>query len=433
MGRTRAALLVGVVIASMVAIWPTEDREVGPDARSIARVDGTAPASSAPAPRVVAAPPAAATTPPATRESVSGRVTFPDGTPVPGIEVSAAYGRRTTTDAEGRFTFEDVRGPRTAVRLPLAAVEASARPGDTNVDFVFPWHVVRLRATSDAGEPIPTARCETSARCSCGPGGHGSASSSSIDSLVFAVPTGCATGYLLRASGFAAATGSARFEGSPRTHEVLVTMERAKPPGALALRVTDADGAPVTTAHVSCEDTRGYGRRWDIDDLLRKFTFDSDGRIEFRRVPSGPYRFDVGPSPAANGRERALVPVTLEVEIRPDAVSAFDVVLRPGGRISVTMLDASGDAAIPDAVRLEDAGGREVRDALERTEPHAEEGEGPAPESANPWVTRTPLLPGEYVVHASFGAPGSPGHRTTKLPVRIEPFVVTRAELRFPR
>jgi hypothetical protein len=460
LGRTRAWLLAAAVIASTIAWLLFRDGETRPGTPAIGTVRSSVPApppvvapplpsalpaappapeAAAPTPEAAAPAPAAAPSAPAEPDTVSGRVVFPDGAPVAGIEIVFGHGRTVTTDAEGRFTLDELRGEMASLRIPIADVESSVRVGDLDAYVEFAFHVVRLRAVDEWREPIPKAYLETfpvprwETKRLCNP------MRSPDGAIVFAAPSGSSCRYLLRASGFSAETGSIPVEGAPRAHEVIVPMAVETPPGVLTLRVTDALGAPVTNAYITCEDTRGYGRRWDLDDIVRKAPFDPGGRITFAGLPSGRYRFLVEPSHEARGTARFVVPVTVEVEIRPQEISAHDVVFQVGGLLLLKVLDADGLAVTPDTLYLVDDKGRELRRVFHgEADAHVEEGAEPPPPAEYPWYTHTPVLPGEYVVRASIGAPGSPEYRTASAAIRIPPLVApqfhrTKAELRFPR
>jgi hypothetical protein len=281
---------------------------------------------------------------------VSGRVAFPDGRPLPGVEVTDGGGRpRARTDESGRYVVSGVaRGPvdlACAVAHHWRTVEAGAGGGD----FVVKQSVARVRFLDARGRPFryaDTALTVTKDGVLLDRNG-GSSRADGVEFMegptgarVLAVATGAAGEF---------GRGSATFDDVPRLHDVDVVVSAASPRGALRLVVrTDAPEFPRSVYATVIDEldqtvAGGWRTRCDLDPAAS---------VEFPNVPAGRVWVAVAPS-ALRSRESLgtfLVRATPVVDVEVGRTTEVVATLVVGGRVRATVRDESGSPVAPRAL-----------------------------------------------------------------------------------
>ena len=127
--------------------------------------------------------------------------------------------------------------------------------------------------------------------------------------------------------------------------------------GSLAIRALDAEGGPLPRVLVTVMGEDG-GPVLDLYD--RGFDPDDEGRVVVPEVPGGSYSVRLHRELEFQREEGYDVVWVGRVEVRPGPEPAVVVgSLRPGGRVRVTLTDASG-AGVPARLVVKDPAGRRV-------------------------------------------------------------------------
>lgn len=262
--------------------------------------------------------------------AVSGRVTFPDGSPVPGIRIEGG-GRSCRAGEDGRYRLSG---------LPEGPVDVSCRDpnrhgptraacaGETACDFVLEEHALRVRAQNERGEPLDPAMCSVHFR-----GGGTGAGIRPGEPLVLLVPGGVTCRISASADGRRRAVETVRIDGPPSLHDVVVVLPPADERGSLSLRIAAEDGEPVPTVRVTLADDGGG---WVQGFIGREVVLDRDGAVTLTEVPAGTFRLTL------RAGEYGL-PAEQPVVIRSGETTTARALLHYGGQVRLRVRNAAGE------------------------------------------------------------------------------------------
>ncbi|MHC4469709.1 MAG: peptidase associated/transthyretin-like domain-containing protein [Planctomycetota bacterium] len=90
--------------------------------------------------------------------TVSGRVTFPDGSPAHGVLVASDYGKRVFSGRDGSYVLSGFPQTTVRVRCLPGGETRTAQAGHTDVDFVLARHVLRFHVKDEQGRTFRRAR-----------------------------------------------------------------------------------------------------------------------------------------------------------------------------------------------------------------------------------------------------------------------------------
>jgi hypothetical protein len=91
--------------------------------------------------------------------TVSGRVTFPDGTPVDGADLEDDLEKRVVQSGpDGTYVLSGFEDRKVGVRCRLASWRRVVRAGARGVDFVVPRNIVRFHVKDEWGRPFRRAQ-----------------------------------------------------------------------------------------------------------------------------------------------------------------------------------------------------------------------------------------------------------------------------------
>jgi hypothetical protein len=285
--------------------------------------------------------------------SISGRVVFPSGAPVPGITIVCDRGfpwRETETAEDGGFVVSGLPPGLVTLYCPAFA-KTDVAAGSAGVELVARRHVVRIRALDDRGRPFRRATFVFRLLPDTVPAEQTGGTVGEDGLLVTCQPGETTLLFSPGVPGFECPVLSLDLHGPLRLHDVAVTLRRVEAWGALDLRVRDEAGGRPARVSLQLTNAAGTGpfREW--------VEVDEEGRAVVERVPPGRYRATVTvPNP---GPDDFRLPAEAEVEVRGGARADLAVVLPLGGRIRVTVLGAEGTSRAPADVCLEDPDGKE--------------------------------------------------------------------------
>jgi protocatechuate 3,4-dioxygenase beta subunit len=290
--------------------------------------------------------------------AIAGRVVDPRGKPMPGvtvdlkptvlvfseIEMANAF-QEQTTDAEGRFRFEDLRrGARldlsaTSPGYPPASVQSVEVPAPEPLTITLTaGRSLSGRVTGPAGEPVRKAEIslqeERVVRSSLGEFKTDAARTLGTTDEeggfhVQGVEPGAAD-LLIQAQGYRSRHQSVQVPEDGDVEGLEISLEKA---GALEVRVLDASGAPVAEAEARLAPV-------DFRDGSRSGSFGcntgTDGRCRMENLDfdSGWYRLSAHAEGHGHGETT--------FELKP-GVSSRDLVLRKGVEVSGRVSDDAGD------------------------------------------------------------------------------------------
>ena len=320
--------------------------------------------------------------------AVSGRVSFPDGSPAPGMGIQVKDGRdRTASDVTGRYVLSGLdQGPVTVWSFD-AGQERAAEAGDTDVDFVMEKHVVRIHIVDEEGNGVLEGRFSFNGE---GGGSH-MGGAGGLDSLTGVLticpPTGMRLLYSIKSPGKAQKAGEFLVEGDPALHDITVVLSEPGVPGTLSLFVVDDGGKSPKAITVTIEDTGGGL----IEGFYKeKVELDAGGRCRLENLQAGTYRLKV----ESHGKpwDMTAFGISTEKEVQVDSGKEIPVefLLHSGGWLRVTVRDLHGTIVVPGTVRLRDEQGEFVGAASGGSRRKGS-GRGPRRRPA-PWSMGVPWL-----------------------------------------
>ena len=325
--------------------------------------------------------------------AISGRVVFPDGTPIEGAVVRSARehagidwgAKRATTAEDGSFRLTGFE-PGEERRLRVLGEARTAAAGEAGVEIVGASHVVRLRMRDEEGAPIDPeevwAACfegeewrAVAATCSPRPG----------ESLVAAVMGDRVLVSPVK-EGHEMPVVDVRFDGPARIHDVHVVLRPLTATGVIVLTVRDSLGHAPKRVDVTVRNRAGA---WPSGLRNMRLRPDKRGVVTVRDVPPGRYRVTVGPPCGAMGYS---LHTRVDVEVRAGVTTRCGADMPRGGKLKLRVDGArrSGRAFEWDVDLVTPSGGG-VCGSFRFPRPG---------ETSSPCC---PLEPGRYTVRVSHG------------------------------
>lgn len=367
----RIAAIVGVVLAAfLLFLLASRSGEAPagspPASPAPARVPTKSPEPPVPPPEPVPpatplpAPPPVA---PPVREpnpgglTISGRVTFPDGTPVLGARVQASEAHESgETDSSGRFEIQGLAPGPIELWLVDGDLMKTVDAGSAGADFVLETHLVRILIQDEHGKRIPKASYSYKAKLE----GREMAGSGTLDksgAITIAPEKGMHLIYSVEAAEKAPQSGELTVEGAPALHEIILVMKKPGAPGSVALHAVDDQGRALAKVTITLEDSAEspiegfYGKKMGLD---------SEGRGILEGVPPGTWKMEVKGTAGPWDTTVFGLSVVKEVKVESGQAAPVDLLVKSGGWVRVTVKDADGTVLAPDAVRLMDEKGEYV-------------------------------------------------------------------------
>jgi hypothetical protein len=357
--------------------------------------------------------------------AVSGRVTFPDGSPAPGVDIHAEGTHYTgETDDTGRFSIAGLAPGQVVVHCAHTGPRRSVDAGASGVDFVLESHLLRFHPADTDGNPVAeaylsyTGHDDENERMSGGGPVRGTISAR----------TGILIKYSLTATGFDRKTGQISLEGPPSLHDVRVVMRRPGERGSISLTVADDRGRPLRKVYVTALDGAG-----EISGELYQKALDLDagGRGVLEGLQPGTLRLEVGESGGAGGSGSFGLKTGKEVRIEPGKATPVEFLLPSGGRIRVTFRDAAGTVLAPAEVRLRDEKGNSTDTSFWGSDAP---GRWSWPSDAvGPRVSRDPVPPGRYTVEVLKGSQTGGYEVAASAEVQVAPRETAEVEVRLAK
>lgn len=283
--------------------------------------------------------------------AVTGRVAFPGDRPVPGVRISA-QGRHTRTGEDGRYRLTGLRPGRVSVECEVAGAVA-ANAGDEDVDFTPRSHVIRVRATDEAGRPLDEAHCSIWWQADGSRHGFtGSLDTENGD--VLDVPA-TRVGITVSSPGLAEGVRVLEIDGTPRLHEVRLVLSPAPAPGRLEIHAAREDGRPLRRAWVWVWN-EAYSPAGAYADAVE---LSPEGVATLDDLPPGPRTVEVAGTDVFS-RDGYVLAAKAEVEVRSGETTEVVLTLPVGGRVRVTVRDDEGETVVPGRIDLLDDEGRRV-------------------------------------------------------------------------
>ncbi len=289
---------------------------------------------------------------------VSGRVAFPDGRPVPGARLQADGVRvQATADADGRYMLGGLQPGSTEVWCITSDQRRTVETGSAGVDFVMEDHLVVLRFVDDRGRPFRRAGIsvkgmekgeETFSMAGIGDEGGVKALSASAGMTLRITPSS-AKGYEKRVTDFLV-------EGPPAVHDVPIPILRNSAWGSLEIRVRDDAGGRPASVFVTIENEAGaveegwYEHRIDLD---------PEGACVLDDLAPGRLRTRVSTDRWFPGTYYGI-PVEGEASVEAGKTARLDLLMKSGGRLSVTCIGRDGPVPPQERLRILDASGIQV-------------------------------------------------------------------------
>ncbi len=369
----KAVLLLGVAIVAVLA-WLLlrgggEQKEAPPAPPN--RPVPAAPSKPAPAPEPAPvappgpAPPARSLTPevptpeavPSGRLTVSGRVSFPDGRPVPGLDIVSSVSRRVhTTDADGRYVLPDLPPGKVEVEVTGADLKRTVEAGSADADFVLKEHVLQVEFVDEHGRQFERGDYSYSGELGSKRWIGAGVLAAGRGGFSVSLPVGTRIVYSGSAPGRLQVAGEYRVEGETAQHEIRVTLPLLGETGSLALHVQDDGGKPPRKVTVTIKDVAGgllegfYERGLDLD---------AEGKVLLEKVQPGTFVLKAG-SGGPEDLENFALDTEVKVEIEAGKVRPLELLLKSGGWIRVTVRDRTGKVLKPSHPRLFDEEGEYV-------------------------------------------------------------------------
>jgi RNA polymerase sigma-70 factor (ECF subfamily) len=336
-------------------------------------------------------------------ETIAGRVTFEDGSPAPGVWMSADRRRSwTMTDERGEYVlsalaageFEVSFHPYSRYRPPHwtggSERKKTFRTGVTNADWVINRNVIRVRVLDEKGLPFRFATVSLSGRSSW--------DSSTLETDADGRATflyGQRKGSLVtQAPGCLSDHRELTF-GSGRLRDIEIRLTPIRETGSIALDTRNDRGEPLRSILLTLTHEGG-----PVPDgfLYREVALDASGRARIEGIPPAKYTAQIATSHWVS-TEGYELPQYVPVEVRPAEVAPVDARLVVGGRVRVTVRNRQGKIVAPMGLKLKGSWvyftpashekGRSVSTPLSAREAY---------------ITGTPVKPGRYELELIRGA-----------------------------
>jgi len=289
---------------------------------------------------------------------ISGRVSFPDGKPVPGatLQVSRTWALAAAGE-DGRYVLAGLEAGDVEVWCVTSGEKRTIPTGSTDADFVMKSHVAVIRFVDEEGSPVAGATVWVRG-IRDGEEVFSSAGTCGAEGIyrVSRVPAGTELQISPSAKGREETVTSLTIDGEPRLHEVVVEMSARREPGTLDLRVLDDGGQPRRKVVLSLRNEAGspvsdfYNREVELDE-------DGRGRVE---MPPGRFVLEVGDSAAFVSTSGYALASEHEIVIESGQRLPLETALRSGGRIRVTVRDPDGEIVAPVRLDLLDETGERI-------------------------------------------------------------------------
>lgn len=331
---------------------------------------------------------------------VSGRVSFPNGLPVPGVKVLIVdedSTKHVATDASGRYAASGLARGRVSVRCEVDGQTRGVDAGATDVDFVVLHSVARVRYLDDKGRPFRFAG--TSVRVV--KGGEvlamsaGQGPSDGLD--IMDGPPGAEVLVSASSPDGRVGSGKATFDDTPRLHDIDVVLGATKPTGTIRLVVRWESAETPKTVYVTVDDAVGSTV---AGDSRKAFALNAAAAGEIPNVPAGRVKVTVAAAAhwSAPALDTMLVTSVSSADVEVGRTTEVVATLSVGGRIRATVKDENGVAVAPDIVRLKSASGDGVNEMFVRRNA---DGGWTSELDATPSVMIDALPPGRYVLLAT--------------------------------
>jgi uncharacterized GH25 family protein len=335
--RKAVAAAIGVIVVG-VAVWFFAFRhraeEPAPTAQgSAAKIDLKAPAPAAtesdkPSPRGVA-PKWTLDTDPEGPLRLEGQVLDGDGKGIGGVEVTleSVPPRTAKSEDDGTFAFDKLVGR--AYELTASKGELVGGPVTYKLTNKSDPVVIRLgrgaaieaKVADEKGQPIANANVEVPDDAH-----HGAKTDDKGQAKIVGVRPGWVS-VEASAPGYAPATTYASVGSAGATGHVSLTLHKG---AAVAGRVVDESGKPIVKARVTSSEL--FSARHDRNEQ----TTDDKGQFSFPALAPGRHTLKVIDGEHAPAQSN---PITVVVD-RP--VSSVEIVMKAGGTLAGTVIDADG-------------------------------------------------------------------------------------------
>jgi hypothetical protein len=355
--------------------------------------------------------------------SISGRVTFPDGKPAPGVLVASGSGSRRTGE-DGRYELSGFRPEdrRVEVRCTPDDERRIVRAGETGVDFTVEEHVVRIRVVDERGRPFRRCKLELDGYRDGDRFFGLSAFLRTGTERTVDLPTGTELRILPSAPGREKRTRIVEITGEPRVHDIEVVLGYPPPPGGIEIVATDAEGKPLAFVIASLLDSEG----WCVAGVRdRRIELDGKGRGRLGPVPAGRFLLVVSTVNRWWSTEGYGLLSEQQVRVPSGGVALVLTRILEGGRIRLTTRSVNGKIVAPRSVEIHDLKGRRLNNRFVRENPDGSYSE--RLNQATSVLLAHPLPPGRYRVLVFRGeevvgeaeVPVNAGG-TTDLEIRVE-------------
>lgn len=357
---------------------------------------------------------------------VSGRVHFPDLTPVPGawLQVHRAHGfALAETDKDGRYVLSGL--PEREVDVfcvaPRTRTSRKVVAGATDVDFVMPHHAIRVRLVDEQDRPFRNAFLmakgmvgDKTTFTSAGDGGETGVHTYAARPGEHILISPSAPGYVDQVTEIVV-------DGDPRFHDVKIVMRRPGATGAISIRALDEHGSPLGNVLFTLENLAGSSVEGYFDKLVEL----SAGRGRVDGIPVGRYRVKLATSKSMFSVEGYGLPTRSDVTVETGLDAEVEAVVFLGGRLEVSVENAAGEPAPARRLALIDGDGKRVSLVfMRRTEDGGWTTDLEKPGTA---LTDTPLPPGNYRLEVRHG-----DEVVATREIAIQPGETTRTTIRLP-
>jgi RNA polymerase sigma-70 factor (ECF subfamily) len=326
--------------------------------------------------------------------SISGRVSFPDLRPVPGVALADSRGMmRARTDEDGRYVVSGLAPGPFHLMCTLTIESRTFEAGATDADIVITKPVARIRLVDESQRPFRIADLWMSVWLDGREIGRSSVNGGASGVEVVQVESGARLLVTPTAPGFDQTVTTETFDGPPRLHEVRVVMTRSGPKGAIRVRVRDESDKAPPAVFLTVHNAAGYPYGgWSE----RHPDLDEHGRIQVSDVVAGRYEVFAagGPAYSADGY---WLSAKASIQVDGERTTDVELTMTLGGRIRATVKDASGAVVAPTRVELRSMAGARLDVAFVQFT----DGGLSTEFGAAPVVLDRALAPGRYVVAAT--------------------------------
>lgn len=327
--------------------------------------------------------------------AIGGRVAFADLRPVPGVVIIDERGwTRGRTGDDGRYSVAGLAPGPVTVRCVLTGETRTADAGATDVDFTVTRPVARVRVVDVDGRSIRRAdlwmRVVRDGKELLTSAANGMAGSSQL------VPVVEGARLLISPSvpGFDESVTTVEFGDGARLYDIDAVLHRSGPKGVLRLRVRTDAGPTPATVYVTLENESGSSvKGW----YAKPANLDAEGRVEIPGTTPGTLTVTVAGGSALYSGESYWLPASAAASVAGGRTSDVELTMELGGRVRVTLRDASGAVVAPARLDLVSAAGDRLRGLFVHVK---EDGSWSTELGAAPSVLGQPVPAGRYVVSA---------------------------------